>query len=367
VEPQEEPRSALARRLRMLRTDNWPDRPITQKQLASALVVSVPLISSWENETNPTLPPAARLRKIATLFATRRSLSGTQFRPVADSDLLDEERAVRADLEDELLDLREQAASNGLAAQHGHRFRQVAEDAVGGGPLHYPDGRAITIVCAPFAPDFLEKMKPYTDRNAPDYAPIYNYADLDALVELHGHVRATNPQSEVRIRLASDVSNDDITSHLLLLGGVDWNGLTRDVFDVLDLPVVQAPRQSEESAGGFQVGEQTFSPRMRRSSQGIDVLAEDVAHFYRAPSPFNRKRSVTIFNGMYGRGTYGAVRALTDANFRDRNTEFLEDLLEDAESVVSILCRVQIVRGEVLTPDWTLRNARLHILPEVVS
>src|SRR4051794_30801566 len=114
----------------MLRTDNWPDRPITQKQLASALGVSVPLISSWENEANPTLPPAARLRKIATLFATRRSLSGAQFRLVADGDLLEEERAVRADLEDELLDLREQAASTGEGAQHGHRFRQVPEDAV---------------------------------------------------------------------------------------------------------------------------------------------------------------------------------------------------------------------------------------------
>jgi len=364
VEPQEEPRPALARRLRALRTDNWPDRSITQKQLAAALDVSVPLISSWENESGTALPPATRLRSYATLFATRRSISGRQVQLLPESELTEEERALRTDLADELLTLRERAGSSGgdAPSPHASLFRRVPEDTVGGGPLHYDDGRAITIVCAPFAPDVIEKMVPYTDPRAPDFVQLYNYADLDALVELHGHIRATNPQSEVRIRLASAVSGDDITSHLLLLGGVDWNGLTRDILGRIDLPVTQQARATESISGGFQIGTQIHSPVILDG-----VLKEDVAHFYRAPNPFNRKRSVTIFNGMYGRGTLGAVRALTDVNFRDRNTEFLERLLEDAEAVVSILCRVQIVGGEVLTPDWTLRDARLHVMPEVVE
>ena len=37
-----------------------------------------------------------------------------------------------------------------------------------------------------------------------------------------------------------------------------------------------------------------------------------MAHFYRSPNPFNHKRTVTVLNGMFSRGTLGAVRALTE-------------------------------------------------------
>ena len=79
-----------------------------------------------------------------------------------------------------------------------------------------------------------------------------------------------------------------------------------------------------------------------------------MALFARAVSPFNRKRTVTICNGMYGRGTYGVVRALTDARFRDRNADYLRSRFGDAESYC-ILSRVPIVDGVTLTPDWSGR------------
>lgn len=61
---------------------------------------------------------------------------------------------------------------------------------------------------------------------------------------------------------------------------------------------------------------------------------------------------------MYGRGTYGAVRALTDANFRDRNSEYLQSAFGGNETYC-ILTRVQIVNGATLTPDWTLNDYTL--------
>jgi hypothetical protein len=81
-------------------------------------------------------------------------------------------------------------------------------------------------------------------------------------------------------------------------------------------------------------------------------LLEDVALFARAVSPFNRKRTVTICNGMYARGTYGVVRALTDARFRDRNAEYLNSRFGSSETYC-LLTRVPIVDGATLTPDWT--------------
>ena len=82
------------------------------------------------------------------------------------------------------------------------------------------------------------------------------------------------------------------------------------------------------------------------------ILLEDVALFARAVSPFNRKRTVTICNGMYGRGTYGVVRALTDERFRDRNAEYLRSRFDGCEAYC-ILTRVRIEGGATLTPDWT--------------
>jgi Helix-turn-helix domain len=77
----EDPRLLLARRLRMLREEHWPGMKVSQPQLARALgkgkPLSAALISSWESQTNPAIPPLPHLHAYATLFATRRSFGGT--------------------------------------------------------------------------------------------------------------------------------------------------------------------------------------------------------------------------------------------------------------------------------------------------
>jgi hypothetical protein len=54
----------LARALRDMRESTWPDREVTQSQLAKALSsegrVAGPTLSSWESLTNPKTPPVAR-------------------------------------------------------------------------------------------------------------------------------------------------------------------------------------------------------------------------------------------------------------------------------------------------------------------
>jgi hypothetical protein len=68
---------------------------------------------------------------------------------------------------------------------------------------------------------------------------------------------------------------------------------------------------------------------------------------------------------MYGRGTYGAVRALTDAKFRDRNEEYVRKKFPDSPTF-GILMRVRInPNGAVVTPDWTLAENRLHERPTI--
>jgi hypothetical protein len=66
---------------------------------------------------------------------------------------------------------------------------------------------------------------------------------------------------------------------------------------------------------------------------------------------------------MYGRGVVGAVRALTDPSFRQRNAEYLASRFPQ-DGPYSILSRVPVVNGKVLTPDWTVADTRLHEWPE---
>ena len=53
----------------------------------------------------------------------------------------------------------------------------------------------------------------------------------------------------------------------------------------------------------------------------------------------------------------GAVRALTDARFRDKNSAYVRDRFEDGAEFC-ILTRVTIVENLGITPDWTTGNAR---------
>jgi hypothetical protein len=155
----------------------------------------------------------------------------------------------------------------------------------------------------------------------------------------------------------------EYANHLILLGGVDWNQLTASVLPEIELPVRQTGRPDDESSpGGFEVGEEeprTLLAPVLLKGEGHDVLKEDVAHFYRSTNPFNKERTVTICNGMYQRGTLGVVRALTDKDFRDRNDQYIQARLAGADTF-SLICRVRVVNGVVITPDWTKAEYRLH-------
>ncbi|WP_460442047.1 helix-turn-helix domain-containing protein [Amycolatopsis stemonae] len=347
------PRPALARRLKMLREGLWPEAGLTQAQLAEAFGgVSISLISSWENIDKPVRPPVKRLEAYATLFATRRSLDGDVLNVLPVEELTDEERHNRKELLDELLWLREGKAVTRAPA---------AIDDI----WTFPRGQDVTIVCAEL-PEYLREHLSYADPESPDFVSLYTYADPDALIELFGHIRARNPDNKVSFHTSEELTTNDYTSHLVLLGGVDWNTVTRDVIERVDLPVTQVGRDDEVEHGGFRVQNDGRSKLIEPQLDADGRLVEDVAHFYRGVSPFNRKRTVTVCIGMYGRGTLGAVRALTDPRFLDRNGEYLRERFGDVESF-SIISRVPVVGGQPLTPDWTLEENRLHEWPEAAA
>jgi hypothetical protein len=360
VNSPDDPLVALARRLRGLREEGLAGRSITQRELAKAFSkreqASVPLISSWENTRKPTVPPASRLEAYATFFATEKSVTNQPYLLLEFSELTSEERRKRSELLSELNELREAAIG---AAEGAFVPRNL---------WHFPENQDVTIICAEL-PEELRHNLPYADPDSPDFVKMYRFTDLDALLEIHGYIRSINPETAVNISTPAESLSDLFTAHLVVLGGVDWNPVTRDLLRLIELPVRQEARPLEGDVGGFEVGEgeqrQTFRPTVRKVGPRTELL-EDVAHFYRGPNPLNKKRTVTICNGMFGRGTLGAVRTLTDPRFRDRNEAYIREHLGQTHTF-SVVARVFIVSGEVVTPDWTLDYIRLHEWPKESS
>ncbi|WP_218034168.1 hypothetical protein [Acrocarpospora corrugata] len=301
-----------------------------------------------------------RLQGYAIFFATRRSMAGGVPRLLALPDLTDEEHAEFDRLFTELKRLRAIALADQNTVQTGGEEKRAG---VSAGPWHFADDMPITIICSQ-VPGELRAKIPYADPNLPDYIDLYRYSDLDSLFELHGHLRAANPSSLVTLRSVGDLEADDLTTHIVLLGGVDWNRITASFLDRLELPVRQVPDWAGEKGPYFEVDEADGTRRHHATLNGADrTLVEDVAFFYRGPNINNKECTVSICNGIYARGVYGAVRALTDARFRQRNDAYLGERFADAESY-SMLMRVRVEGRLVLTPDWTIDTVRLHEWPE---
>ncbi len=347
----------LARRLRSLREHHWPHQTITQGQLAEVFggrkPLSIALISSWESTTSPRTPPTHRLEAYARLFATERSLVDDSLQLLDLADLTPAERQRRDHLLDELTALRE-------AAQSG---AQVATPVVPQrGLLHYPPNEDITIVCGQMPRD-QRPDRPYTDPGDPDYDEFYTFADPRALLEIYGHLCAANPRNRVRYRVATEMRSDHYSTHLVLIGGVDWNDVAHDLFrERISIPVRQLERETVDDVGTFEVTEdgqtRTFTSTLLDVG-GRRQLASDVVHIYRGPNPYNMARTVTLFNGNYARGTLGAVRALIDSRFRERNDEYRRTRFGGTDQF-SVLTRVAIVNGKVIPPDWSVAENRLH-------
>ena len=333
----QDPRQVLARRLRALREEHWPGTKVNQSQLAAALggdgkrPVSVPLISSWESRTNPTVPPASRIEDIATFFASPRSFDGQVGRLLSPDEMTVQERAAREKLLQELSRLRSEAlaapgASRILATVPGCRpgDRPIAQC----GALPLQGGR-----------EHHHRLRPVAAADAASGCPIPTpwTPTSSSCTGTRTSTRCSSCSATCGPPIPPAVSGSrpQISFRPMTTPGIwsrwaVWTGTRRRVRSstVFSFRCRQVSDWDKEGGAYFEVTGEDGHPVIHRprldESGGRTILREDVALFARAVSPFNRKRFVTICNGMYGRGTYGAVRALTDERFRDRNMEYIQ-------------------------------------------
>jgi Helix-turn-helix domain len=349
----------LGTRLRELRESHFGFR-ITQRALGEALGgsggLSAPMISSWEKGL--ATPARKWISAYARFFATTRSTSGGSLRLLDEDELTPEERALRESLQRELSSLRSSAARTGTAGAVPE-LRQAL-----GGPWQFADGAPIRIVCGEIPVEARNPDATPTHPTLP-YGELYLFGNLDALVELHGHIRASNPRSDVRVLTESQAEPDDLASHLVVLGGPDGNPLARRIPELLpSFPLQLVSDGSDPRHAYYDVFSGSDTIKHSAVLSEDDDLEEDVGLFVRAPNPANRLRTLTICCGMYSIGTWAVVRTLTDEKFRDRNSTLLDERLARADTW-GILMRILVLNGnDAVTPDWTVEDTRLYEWPE---
>jgi hypothetical protein len=346
----------LAHRLRELRQQRWPEVRLTQATLAKVLSseggVSPATVSSWENSSSPKLLPRNRLAAYARFFATRRSIETDPPQLLPLDALTDEERDAYEALEAELLSLYD-----------GARKPSAKREVVATRSWRFSDPGPVTLICAQLPAEETGSLANPAD---PNYTELLSYADLDALVELHGHIRAENSTMDVFFKPSSSVVPDDLSGHVVLLGGIAWNDKTQRLSDMTNSPVGQISDPEICPTGEIFVlerdgGEERFLPKWGDDGK---TLIEDVGLIVRVPNPLNLNRSLTICNGIHSRGVLGAVRALTDARLRGSNEKYIVENFADPSNF-TILMRVAVIAGQAMTPDFHVPDCVLYQWPAV--
>lgn len=333
----------LSSELRKLRETTWPDIDLTQAQLAKVFSaeekVASATVSSWESATNPKTPSPARLSLYARFFCSGRSIEGDEPHLIPESDLTPEELDRFRELDDRLTGL--------LEEDEGH-LRSLHFDA---GPV---------VVMCPTMPEELQGS--LANEHHVNYTKLRQYGDLDALIELFGFLKAENPTLDVFHRLTSDVRRDDFSSHVILLGGIGWNKVTLRFQRVIkQVPVTQVSVDDLKDGDIFEVqsagDKQSFYPDFDDFGEGQE-LTSDVGFVARLRNPFKVNGTLTICNGIFSRGVFGAVRCLTDASVRAGNERYIAERFPGGE--FAILMRVPVVANETLSPDLTDDASRLY-------
>jgi transcriptional regulator with XRE-family HTH domain len=344
------PARGLAERLRDLREQ----RHLTQKQLARVLggtdALSIATVSLWEKPGSDRLPPPLRLAAYARLFCTSRSFASGAPRLLGDDELTDQERERRTELYDELLALREQAQSTSIVT--------VARDLSAAGQRssiwHYPDGTAVSIVDSGAA-----DAPPYAVQSHLNYSRYARFADLDALIEVFGQVKADNPVSMIRLLSPEELTQDFALNHLVIVGGAAWREVSMATpwfaqnIDIV-LPIVR-------ETGDTHIFECTVGEEKREFSslRDSEVLTQDVGLIARMRHPIVPEKVVTVLSGITSRGVHGAALCFTDSHVRDDNERYLQETFGNSDAFCVVMI-IPVANNTALPTNLWRDNTRLY-------
>ena len=217
---------------------------------------------------------------------------------------------------------------------------------------HFPDRTQITLVSYRLPPS---QRPPSSDPSNPNYVRFADLADLDTLIDIYGAVRAHNPESRVVIMAAQDLSQQDVATHLVLIGGLTWEEVTPWFSRIFSIPI-EAGDPFER--GAIVVRDPDNGEREFAHTLFGEEVVEDVGFFACGENPSAPRRRLVICGGITTRGVRGAALCFIDQEMRERNEQYMAPRFPD-KSTYCIVMRVPIINKGPLTPDLSKKEIRL--------
>ena len=155
---------------------------------------------------------------------------------------------------------------------------------------------------------------------------------------------------------------DDLSGHVVVLGGIGWNLVKRLLKDLREMPV------SQVEVDGLKTGRDLSNQRARRPrvpaavgrvSGERPLNCSRTSHCWQEcgvpsitsePSPSATASIVAASSG--------SVRALTDLNIRERNEAYLAERFPGGS--FALLLRVPVEGGRTISPDLEIESNRLY-------
>jgi hypothetical protein len=278
------------------------------------------------------------------LFCTSRSFVGDRPRLLNSGDLTEQERERETELYNELIALRERAQSTAVPATVKGQRSAI---------WHFPDAIAVSIVCSDAA-----EPPPYAQHSHLNYSRYAKYADLDALVEVFGQVKADNPERMIRILPTARLAQDFALNHLILIGGAASDAASLFAQNI-PLPTPEEIPGTDPVTHLFKctVGEETRKFKSMWAEE--ETLVQDVGLIARSPHPIIPGGTVTLLSGITSRGVHGAALCFIDSHLRDTNQRYLESAFGNVESFC-ILMNIPVQNDVALPPNLWRENTNLY-------
>ncbi len=214
---------------------------------------------------------------------------------------------------------------------------------------HFPGRTQITLVSYRLPPD---QRPPSSDQSNPNYVRIADLADLDTLIDVYGAVRAHNPQSRVVIVAAQELAQQDVATHLVLIGGLTWEAVTPWFSCIFSIPIEAG---DPFDRGAIVVRDPDNGDREFAHTLSDGEVVEDVGFFASGKNPSAPRRRLVICGGITTRGVRGAALCFSDLQMQERNDQYVMSRFPDG-SAYCIVMRVPIMNKDPLTPDLSKKE-----------
>lgn len=225
------------------------------------------------------------------------------------------------------------------------------------------DGDAVIVVCS-------ELENPETRQHVEPREFIYNlkYGDVDAYFEVVITLLRLYPAIKLRVMSAGELeaTRVDLASHLIVIGGPDYNTLTNRV---LSWNVTQFEyRSSDMAARSTQHPDEiVIYDKLHDREYCYESDDRDFGYFERIVNPHNSDRRIVLIGGCHTIGVTGAVKAFSMAESEDG--EIPQGVLRNAKIVAkrvgktkcfSVLVAVERVGQTISVPVIRKRDITVN-------